>query len=180
MRRPYSPVMERTDEGTRPGGSAEHGAIGGAPAHRDAAAIVARAEADEAEADRARERYRTGAMPALEPGGRIAALLEPDEHVVAVRRSAFVDRRQPAAGADARAGADAPTGVAGDLYLTSRRLIVTGRVTLSFELGAIEETMLSGERLLLVLRDGRGASIDVSQPRLLRVEIAAARASARR
>jgi hypothetical protein len=40
--------------------------------------------------------------------------------------------------------------------------------------------MLSGERLLLVLRDGRGASIDVSQPRLLRVEIAAARASGRR
>ena len=130
--------------------------------------------APEAEADWARERYRTEAMPALEPDSRIALLLEPDERVVAMRPSAFVDRRQPAA------GADAPIGMAGDLYLTSRRLIVAGRVTLSFELEAIEETILSGERLLLVMRDGGGASIDVSQPRLLRVEIAAARASARR
>lgn len=39
--------------------------------------------------------------------------------------------------------------------------------------------MLSGEQLLLVMRGGQGAALSVAQPRLLRVEIAAARALAR-
>jgi hypothetical protein len=90
-----------------------------------------------------------------------------------VRRAALLDRRQP------QAGSDAPSGLAGDLYLTSRRLVLVGRLTLSFELDEIEEAMLAGERLLLVLRDGQGASVAVAQPRLLRVEIAAARAAVR-
>ena len=112
-------------------------------------------------------------MEALEPDARVAPLLTPDEHVLAVRRSVMLDRRQP------QAGSDAPSGLAGDLYVTSRRLVLVGRLTLSFDLDEIEEAMLSGERLLLVLRDGQGASLAVAQPRLLRVEIAAARASAR-
>jgi hypothetical protein len=145
----------------------------GAPALRDAAEIVERAAADEAAADEARERYRTGAMPALEADARIAPLLSGNERVLAVRRSVALDRRQPVL------GSDLPSGVAGDLYLTSRRLVLAGRVTLSFALAEIEQTMLSGERLLLVLRGGQGLSIDAAQPRLLRVEIAAARAAAR-
>lgn len=166
--------MEHTREQVRPRDPADHAAVGGAPAHRDAAAIFARAEADEAEADRARERYRTEAMPALEPDGRIAPLLGPDEHVLAVRGSAFLDRREP------QRGSNAPTGLAGDLYVTTRRLVLVGRLTLAFELDRIDDVLLSGERLLLVMRDGEGVSIAASQPRLLRVEIAAARASARR
>jgi hypothetical protein len=99
-------------------------------------------------------------------------LLAAGEHVVAVRRSALLDRREPAV------GSDVPTGLAGDLYLTSRRLVLVGRLTLSFHLDEIEEAMLSGERLLLVMPGGQGASLDVAQPRLLRVEIAAARVAA--
>jgi hypothetical protein len=38
--------------------------------------------------------------------------------------------------------------------------------------------MLAGERLLIVMRDGEGVSLGVAQPRLLRVEIAAARVAA--
>ena len=145
----------------------------GAPALRDAAQILADAEVDEAASDQARERYRTQPMATLEPDPRIAPLLAPGERVVAVRRSAVLDRRQPVL------GSDAPTGLTGDLYLTSRRLVLVGRYTLSFDLEAIEEAMLSGEQLLLVMRDGEGASLGVTQPRLMRVEIAATRLAAR-
>jgi hypothetical protein len=144
-----------------------------APAIRDASAILARAQADEAAAGRARDAYRTHPMPTLEPDDRIAPLLGPGERVVAIRHSAQLDRRQPTP------GWEAPPGVAGDLYLTSRRLALVGRQTHSFDLGDIEEAGLSGERLLLALRDGQGVSLDVEQPRLLRVEIATARALAR-
>lgn len=144
-----------------------------APAIRDASAILARAHADEAAADRARETYRTHPLPTLEPDAGIAPLLGPDERVVAVRRSAQLDRRQPVP------GADAPLGLAGDLYLTCRRLVLVGRLVVSLDLGDIEEVGLSGERLLLALHDGQGMTIDVEQPRLLRVEVATARALAR-
>ena len=39
--------------------------------------------------------------------------------------------------------------------------------------------MLSGEQLMLLLRDGQGLTLEVPQPRLLRVELAAARATAK-
>ena len=39
--------------------------------------------------------------------------------------------------------------------------------------------MLSGGRLLLVLHDGAGMSLELERPLLLRVEIATARAAAR-
>ena len=143
------------------------------PAVRDASAILARARADEAAADAAREAYRTKPMASLAPDDRIAPLLAAREQVLAVRHSAHLDRRQEIP------GLEAPSGIAGDLYLTSRRLVLIGRVTLSFDLRVIEEAGLTGERLILVLSDGHGVSIDVEGPRLLRVEIATARALAR-
>jgi hypothetical protein len=154
--------MEHEDRATA---SAEEGA-----ALRDADDILARAVADEAAAGAARERYRTRPMAAVEPDERIGPLLLPGECVVAVRRSALVERRQPAP------GIRAPTGLGGALYVTSRRLVLVGRPSLSFGLGSIQEVMLSGDRLLLVLRDGQGLTIEVQEPRLLRVELAAARA----
>jgi hypothetical protein len=165
--------MERTNWPRSSRGSLDTAGGDGAPALRDAAQILADAEVDEAASDQARERYRTQPMATLEPDPRIAPLLAPGERVVAVRRSAVLDRRQPVL------GSDAPTGLTGDLYLTSRRLVLVGRYTLSFDLEAIEEAMLSGEQLLLVMRDGEGASLGVTQPRLMRVEIAATRLAAR-
>jgi hypothetical protein len=164
--------MERTNWLKSARGSSDTAGADGAPALRDATQILARAQADEAAADEARERYRTQPHAKLEPDARIAPLLAAGEHVVAVRRSALLDRREPAV------GSDVATGLAGDLYLTSRRLVLVGRLTLSFHLDEIEEAMLSGERLLLVMPGGQGASLDVAQPRLLRVEIAAARVAA--
>ena len=139
----------------------------------DASDIVDRAAADQAAADDARLRFRRDGLPALAPDERIAPLLEPGERVVAVRHAALLDRREPSPGTRLRPG------LAGELYVTSRRIVLVGRVTLSFELDAIEDAVLSGERLLLVLREGHGVVLQVAQPRLLWVEIAAARGSAR-
>jgi hypothetical protein len=144
-----------------------------APAIRDASAILARARADELAADAARGARRLQPIPSLRPDDRIGPRLRAGERVVAVRHSAQLDRRQP------EQGAKAPSGIAGDLYLTSQRLVLVGRVYLEVDLRDIEEAGVSGERLLLVLNDGRGISLDVEGPRLLRVEIAAARALAR-
>lgn len=163
------------EDGVRraPSGRLVGAGIPGAPAHRDAAEILAKAEADQASADEARERYRTQALPVLEPDARIGPMLGPEEQVVAFHRSAMLDRRQPVP------GSNAPAGLGGDLYVTTRRVVLIGRLTLSFDLSEIDDARLSGERLLLVGRDGLGLSLSVGQPRLLRVEIAAARAGAR-
>ena len=147
--------------------------IEGEPAIRDAAEILARVAADEAAADRAREGYRTSPMISIAPDSRIAAVLDPGELLVAVRPSAVLERRGPQP--DGRA----PTGLAGELYVTSRRLILLGRMPLVIAYEEIKEVGLAGERLLLVLRDGKGVWLEAPQPRLLRVEIAAARAAAR-
>lgn len=169
---PYSRAVERSRRHAAPS-RAPGDTRADNPAIRDAAEIVARAAADEAAADQAREAYRARAMPALEPDPRIAPLLGPDEYVLAVRRSAMLDRRQ------APPRSEGPAELAGDLYVTSLRLVLVGRLTLWFDLAEIEDAVLSGERLLLVMSGGRGASLDVAQPRLLRVEIATARAFAR-
>jgi hypothetical protein len=164
--------MDRVGSQATPG-SAPDDPRAATPAVRDAAAILGRAAADEAAAGEARDRYRTQRMPALEPDARIAPLLAPDEHLLAVRRSVMLDRRP------SRSGPDRPPGVGGDLYLTARRLVLLGRSALSFDLDEIEEAGLSGERLLLVMRNGSSVSLDTAGPRLLRVEIGCARAAAR-
>jgi hypothetical protein len=139
---------------------------------RAAAAILERASVDEALADEARDRYRIEPMRPLAPEPAIARHLCPDEHVLAVRRSAGFDRRQPLPKGRG-------SGLVGDLYLTSKRLVLVGRVILAFDLPAIAEASLEGERLLLVMADGTGLAIDVDHPRLLRVELATARAGCR-
>lgn len=164
--------MERSGSHPAPGGAPDV-ADADAPAVRDAAGVLARIATDEAAAAQARDRYRTQPMQPLAPDGRIAPLLAGDEDLLALRRGVTFDRRQSVP------GADLSNAVAGSLYVTTRRLVLVGRLTLSFSLRDIEEAVLSGERLLLVLRDGIGVSLDVPQPRLLRVEIATARASAR-
>ena len=121
----------------------------------------------------ARARYRIEGPPRLEPDERLATLVEHDEWVIAVRTPAILDRREQ------RPGEPARPGLGGQLAVTSRRLIWAGRQVLTFELAEVDEIVLSGDRLLVVMRDGVGVALDVDQPRLLRVEISAARAAAR-
>lgn len=127
--------------------------------------------ADEAAASEARRRYRRERMIPIGPDPTIAPFLNVGEVVLAVRRSVGLERRTAAM-------ASGP-GASGDLYLTSARLVLLGRAYTEICLNEIQEVLLSGGRLLLVLRDGTGISLAVDRPQLLRVEIAAVRAAER-
>ena len=140
------------------------------PGIRDAEEILVRAHEDERDAIEARSRYRAQGLPVLEVDGPMADRLRPGETVIDARTSAVVSRHHGGDGTD-----DFP----GRLYLTTQRLVVAGALSLDVELGQIDEMALAGERLLITLRDGTGLSVDASRPRLLRVQIAAARVAGR-
>lgn len=164
---------------------------------RDADDIVARTAADEADAIQARERYRNEGLQAIEPDPEIRARLLPNEKLVEMRPGAMVGRALLAGvgGAAGEGGAgNAPSAaqaivesLSGRLYLTTARLVLLVRPTadgptdteLSVGLADIEELACVGERLLVSLADGTGLAIDAGRPRLLRVQIAAARAASR-
>ena len=127
------------------------------------------ANADRAASDRARSRYRCASMATIEPDAAIAPLLCPGERLHTVRRGVMFELREPlGAGTVNQCGA-------GDLYLTSRRLVILSRPLLDVELEWIHEVELAGDRLLLTLGDGSGVCLGVTGPQLLRVEISAAR-----
>jgi hypothetical protein len=156
-------LAERDRDPSRTANSSDESTEEG-PALRDASASVERAEADEAEATAARERFRIGPIPALEPDERIASRLAQGEELHALRSRAIL--RAP--------GGDTSLGYGGTLYLTSRRLVHLGQVELSVNLTDIVETSVAGERLLLSLSNGEGFSLDIDRPRLLRAEMAEA------
>ena len=141
------------------------------PALRDAAILLARTEADEAAAAAARAHYETEGLPTLGVEDDLAQELRGDEVLHARRSSAMLNRLD---------GAGTLPGYAGTLYLTSRRLIHIGQVTFAVPLTQIEEVSIVGERLLLTLSSGEGVSLDVAEPRLLRVMIGMARKTATR
>jgi hypothetical protein len=130
-------------------------------------------ELDEVAATEARARYRAAGMTPLDSDARIAPLIRPGEQVLAVHHGVRAESRA------IPEGSEEPIRLAGDLYLTSARLVLVDGVELSFGLDRIEEAVLSGEHLLLVMQDGAGLSIAADQPRLLRVQISAARSALR-
>ena len=130
-------------------------------------------EQDEVAATEARVRYRAGGIPPVATDAAIQSLLRPGERIYAVRSPARAWRRT------SPEGPTAPVAIAGDLYLTSARLVLVGETVLDEDIEDIEEAVLAGDQLLLVMRRGVGLALDVERPRLLRVQIAAARAVAR-
>ena len=108
-------------------------------------------------------------MP-IEPDEVIDVLLAPGEDLVAVRRSVRLERRQ--------GKYEASGGVCGDLYVTTQRLIHLGRVRVDYSLCEIRDAVEAKGVLRLIIGDDRGIEIDVQDPRLLRVEIAAVREAA--
>ena len=136
------------------------------PALRDAQAIAQRVAADEAAADAERERLAREPLPTLPAHSDQVFQLRPDELIHAELRTALVDR-----------GKDIPPS-GGTLYLTSQRLVHVGNEAVEeIELERISDMAVALERLLLVeLADGSDLAIEVDRPRLLRVQVAAARA----
>jgi hypothetical protein len=140
--------------------------------HGQAEGASGEAASDQAAADEARVRYRRQGVESLDPDERIGPILDPGEQLVAVRRSAVAYRAETP-------GSVATPPIVVDLYVTSRRLVLAGPDVIFFDLAALDEAVVSHERLLIVLRDGVGLVLKVEQPRLLRVEIATARAAQR-
>lgn len=135
---------------------------------RDAQQVAARISADEAAADDERARLAQDRLPTLSDGIEQRIQLGADEVVHAIRQVALLE------------SADGAMPQGGTLYLTSHRLIHAGQGLHEVELSAIAETAVALERLLLVdLADGSDLAFEIDQPRLLRVQLAAARAAAR-
>ncbi|HET7521304.1 MAG TPA: hypothetical protein VFK61_07175 [Candidatus Limnocylindria bacterium] len=135
---------------------------------RDAQEVAARVSADEAAADAERARLAHEPLPVLEEGVHDGFALAPDEIVHATRPAAMLEERTGAL----------PSG--GTLYLTSHRLVHAGQQIRQVQLEDITETGVALERLLLVdLADGSDLAIEIDSPRVLRVQLAAARAIAR-
>jgi hypothetical protein len=167
-RDPLDPELRGSDRSTEAAPSTAEPAQP-APALRDAAAIAARVAADEGAADAERERLAREPLPVLEAQAEMLFQLERDEVLHAERRAALVERGQNAQ----------PSG--GTLYLTSRRLVHIGTEAVEeVRLDAITDMAVAMERLLLIeLADGSDLAIEVDEPRLLRVQVAAARAALR-
>ena len=145
---------------------ATHDAI----AVRDADAILDRATQDERAALELRRRLRTEPLTTIAPDAHVGELLDTGERVVALRDAVVVKHHPaPAAG---------PPRVV-RLYVTTARLILVDETPWTIPLDQIDELSLSGEQILVTLVDGQGICLDAGPPRLLRVQIAAARAGIR-
>ncbi len=168
MSDPDAPEPRRTDRATEaaPSTAPPNGADPGTAALRDAEAIAARVAADERAADEERERLAREPLPVLPSRAEQVFQPWPDERIHAERHAAMVER-----------GQDAPLS-GGTLYLTSRRLMHVGReAVVEIDLERIADMAVALERLLLIeLNDGSDLAIEVDGPRLLRVQVAAARA----
>ena len=136
---------------------------------REARPDVART--DEEDASDARRRYRSHGIEPLAPDDCIGPMLAPGEYVLAHHRSVGLDRRQ-------RSKEIEPSvPMRGDLYVTSARLVYLDGRVLTIDLDDIEDAALVGDRVLLVTRGGIGFILETARPRLLRVQMAAARAA---
>ena len=141
---------------------------------RDAQRIAERIARDETLADDARERYRSSGLPELEPSALLGTL-KAGERLHAVHRMAMLE-----VGWRGATGADPSLPHGGTLYVTSQRLIHRGTEDGTWSFADIDEMAVALERLLLVrMRDGSDLAIEVDQPRLLRVQLAAALAALR-
>ena len=139
-------------------------------AMRDANAIVDRAMQDERAALELRRRLREEPLTTVAPDDHVVDLLDTGERVIAVRDAVVVKLHPaPAAG---------PPRVA-RLYVTTARLILADDTPQTIPLDQIDELSLAGEQILITLVNGEGICLDAGPPRLLRVQIAAARAGIR-
>lgn len=167
MSDPDAPEPRRSDRATEAAPSTVDPADG--VALRDAHVIAARVAADEAAADVERERLGREPLPTIPSAADQVFQVWPGEVIHAERRAALVERGQELP----------PSG--GTLYVTSRRLVHVGNEAIEeIELDRVTDMAVALERLLLVeLSDGSDLAIEVDQPRLLRVQVAAARATLR-
>jgi len=135
---------------------------------RDAQAIADRVAADRAAAAEASAQYAADGLPVLDEAD-FTPLAQPGERLHAVHRSALLE---PWA---AEASGDQP--VSGTIFVTSERLVHAGPRVRSIPLAEIAGSLVALQRLVLIrLFDGTELAVQVTQPRLLKVQIDAAQA----
>ncbi len=91
--------------------------------------------------------------------------------MVAVRRSVSLERRTDCD--------ESAQGVNGDLYVTTSRIVHLGKVPVVVPIPAIREAVVAAGTVRLIVDGGRGVEIRTSDPRVLRVQIAAVREAVR-
>jgi hypothetical protein len=122
---------------------------------------------DETLAAAARTRFRTDGMVGIEPDRQMRSALGPDEQLLAVRQAAGVERLIDGV----------RSMLSGPLAITnSRLLVIDGQPVTLASFDELDDVTLVTDRLLVMLTSGVGLTIDAVNPRLLRVELAAARA----
>ena len=126
---------------------------------------------DEEGARRAREQYRDTGIPTIDADATVAPHLAGDERVLGVRAAASIARIDEVTQAAVRDE--------GPLYVTSTRLLHLGARLTSVSLADVEELAMADDRILMTIRGSRGLMLDVSEPRQLRVLLAAARSAPR-
>jgi hypothetical protein len=122
---------------------------------------------DESLAAAARARFRTDGMVGIEPDHQMRLALRPDEQLLAVRQAAGVERLIDGV----RSMLSGPLAITND-----RLLVVDGQAVTLASFDELDDVTLVTDRLLVMLTTGVGLTIDAVNPRLLRVELAAARA----
>lgn len=125
---------------------------------------------DEEAARLAREQYREGGLPILQPDEAITPLLVNGEQVLGWRQEAGLSRVDETTHAVVRDE--------GPIYVTSNRLLHLGRETTSLPLPEIAELAMADDRILVTISGSRGLMLDVAGPRQFRVLLAAARSAA--
>ncbi len=134
-----------------------------------AASVVGGGDAedeDEALAEAARVRYRKDGIARIEPDDGMRSTLGSEEHLLALRDTASIVRRP--------LGDSLP--LSGRLAITNVRLFVDTPSTTLASLEELDDVTLVADRLLVSLTSETGFTIETSHPRLLRVQLAAARA----
>ena len=139
---------------------------GSGAAPTDHASIDADTE-DNALATAARARYRQDGIVGIEPDSGMRSALGGDEQLLAVRQSASVEHLS-----------DGARPISGRLAITTERIfMLDGQTNTLATLDELDDVTLVSDRLLVMLTSGAGFRINAPQPKLLRVELAAARAN---
>jgi hypothetical protein len=122
---------------------------------------------DESLAATARARFRKDGMVGIEPDHQMRSALRPDEQLLAVRQAAGVELLIDGV----RSMLSGPLAITND-----RLLVIDGQAVTLASFDELDDVTLVTDRLLVMLTTGVGLTIDAVNPRLLRVELAAARA----
>jgi hypothetical protein len=103
----------------------------------------------------------------IDPDVGVRSALRPGEELLALRGLAIVERFPHR---------DEPPALGRLAITTDRMIVLDGRATTLAWLDELDDVTLITDGLLVVLASGAGFAVSVAQPRLLRVQLAAARA----